>query len=553
LQDIFETHLVLRGLIRTVAYLIKGAIFRSDYFTDSLSRASLNICSLGELLDMYHAHEATKRHDKVYALLGMSSDDISKVGLLPDYKIPWEDLLQQLVKFLLCNEISVETWANEEIAVIKNKGCVLGKVTSVQSDMGQDNRQRVDVTFRNMPGQPGETGKWSARWTLQVSAKPIRNGDLICLLQGALKPTIVRSCEDHFAIIMIAATPHEVLRTNSGYIEWAALFRLQNIFTRDFLLVWDWENSLQNLQGQERYETLIRAGNPVYECLKNDLEGWVEKASKTWNIALILGDSEEYGKAEEKLREALIGFKHVFGEVDSYTLRGRYGQTLLVWAAGNGYHTVVNLLLAKDDTNPDIKDSQYGGTPLSWAARYGYDKVVKLLLETGKVDVESNDKDKRTPLSQAAKNGHDTVVKLLLETGKVDVDSKDKDERTPLFQAAGNGHEAVVKLLLETGKVDVESKDNDKRTPLSQAAKNGHDTVVKLLLETGKVDVDSKDKDERTPLSWAAWTGHKAVVKLLLETGQVNVDSMDKDEQTPQSRAAEKGHEAVVKLLGIDH
>jgi hypothetical protein len=65
LEDIYEAHRALRGSIRTVAYLIRGAIFRSAYFTDSLSRASLNICPLGELLDMYHAHGATKRHDKV--------------------------------------------------------------------------------------------------------------------------------------------------------------------------------------------------------------------------------------------------------------------------------------------------------------------------------------------------------------------------------------------------------------------------------------------------------------------------------------------------------
>ena len=66
------------------------------------------------------------------------------------------------------------------------------------------------------------------------------------------------------------------------------------------------------------------------------------------------------------------------------------------------------------------------------------------------------------------------MVKLLLETGKVDVDSKDKDYgRTPLSWAAAGGHEAVVKLLLETGKVDVDSKDRYGRTPLSWAAGKG--------------------------------------------------------------------------------
>lgn len=35
---------------------------------------------LGELFDMYVAHKATQRHDKLYVLLGMISDDISKSG-----------------------------------------------------------------------------------------------------------------------------------------------------------------------------------------------------------------------------------------------------------------------------------------------------------------------------------------------------------------------------------------------------------------------------------------------------------------------------------------
>jgi hypothetical protein len=43
--------------------------------------STLGISSLGGLRDMYHAHEATQIHDKVFALLGMSSDDLSKSGL----------------------------------------------------------------------------------------------------------------------------------------------------------------------------------------------------------------------------------------------------------------------------------------------------------------------------------------------------------------------------------------------------------------------------------------------------------------------------------------
>ncbi|KAF1968541.1 hypothetical protein BU23DRAFT_655767, partial [Bimuria novae-zelandiae CBS 107.79] len=248
LKNFYGARTDLQGMIRSVTYLIREAIFRPGYSMGSSGRSSLDICPLGELMDMYHAHEATKRHDKVYALLGMSSDDLSKAGLLPDYGVPWEELLQRLTKYLLSEEISVETWDDKEIAVIKSKGVILGKVSSVQSDMALDDRQGVDVIFTNIPGHPGDMGEWGAHWTLQVSAKSIRDGDIICLLQGASKPTIIRLSEDYFVIIMIGATTLEDMKTGSGYTKWSKVLQSVQSFTRDFILVWDWENPLEKWQ-----------------------------------------------------------------------------------------------------------------------------------------------------------------------------------------------------------------------------------------------------------------------------------------------------------------
>jgi hypothetical protein len=413
LKDFYNARPDLQGLIRSVTYLIREAIFRPGYSTGSSGRSSLDICSLSELMDMYHAHEATQRHDKVYALLGMSSDDLSKVGLSPDYDVPWEELLQRLAKFLLSEKISGETWRNREIVMIKSKGCIVGKVTSVQSNMARGNRQGVDVTFMNIPRQPGERRGWSAHWTLQVSAKPLRKGDLICLLQGASKPTIIRLCNDHFSIIMVAASPQEDIQTKSRHVEWPTLSHSENIFTRDFLLVWDWKNSLK-LQDQKRYETVMRTNNLVSECSKTESGTHLENATRTWNVALKLGDLEEYGKAGEKLREAVNGYEIAFGKVKSNTLGSQYeGQTSLVWAAGNGYYGVVNLLLAQDDIDPDLKDGN-GRTPLWWAAENRHEAVVKVLLETGKVDVDSKDSQAMwTPLWWAVQNRHEAIVKLL--------------------------------------------------------------------------------------------------------------------------------------------
>jgi ankyrin repeat protein len=560
LREFFDAHTDLYRLVGSVAYLIRGAIFRSNHVMSRPGKDSQNICSLGELLDMYHAHEATKRHDKIYALLGMSSDDLSKVDLSPNYKIPWEELLQRLTKFLLCEEISVQTQRDKEIAILNSKGLVLGKVSSVERG-AWNSKQGVYVTLRNITEKLGYMGKVTTHstlqalaketthWTLNMSGSHIQKGDLICLLRGASKPIIVRPFQDYFAIVMIAAT-QEHIRSEDKCVDWPKLSLSQKSFTRDFLLVWDWENTLGKLQGQGEYETLLQTNNWMSKQSETELADDLAKATRTWNLALILGDSEEYEKSEERFREAVESYEIAFGAKNSCTQGSPYSQTPLLWAAGNGYDAVVDLLLTTDGIDPDLEDNQCRQTPISRAAENGHGAVVTLLLKTGQVEVDVKDTLGQTPLLLAAQNGHEAVVKLLLKTGQIEVNVKDTLGQTPLSLAAQNGHEAVVKLLLKTGRVNVDLKTSYyKRTPLSLAARNGHEAVVKLLLKTGQVEVDVKDTKEQTPLSLATERGHEAVVRLLLETAQVEVNVKDTLGRAPLLLAAQNGHEAVVKLL----
>ena len=426
LKGFYEKRADLQILIRSVTYLIRGAMFRPNYRVSGSGRVSQDVCSLGELIDMYHTHEATERHDKVYALLGMSSGDASKANLLPNYKVSWAELFQQLAKFLLCEEITIETWADREIAVIKSKGCILGKVSSVRGDIAWNGGQYVDVIFNNISKQPGH-GEWSRHhWTLQSSAKSIQDEDLICLLQGASKPTIIRLCNDYFAIIMIAATPLESTQRGSEDIKWPNLLQSAKVFPRDFLLIWDWGNFPEQLQDLGNYEALIQADDWASKHATTELEGQVDNATRSWNVALILEDAE-HKKAQQRFQVAIEGYKKAVGEEYPYTFKSQYSQTPLSWAAGNGCNAIVKLLLAKDSVDPDLKESQSGLTPLWWAAAYGDDSVFILLVKTIKVKINSKGRYGWTPLWWAAKNGHEAIVKLLLEIGKVKADFKNRD------------------------------------------------------------------------------------------------------------------------------
>ncbi|XTI90834.1 hypothetical protein V2W45_1470739 [Cenococcum geophilum] len=71
-------------------------------------RVSLNICSLGELIDIYYTYKATNRHDKIYTLLGISSDNLSVASLSPNYR------------------------NNKKMAIINSKGYILSQVSLVK-------------------------------------------------------------------------------------------------------------------------------------------------------------------------------------------------------------------------------------------------------------------------------------------------------------------------------------------------------------------------------------------------------------------------------------
>ncbi len=499
LNEFYEAHAELQSLIRSVTYLIRGAIFRPTHILSMTDGVPQAIGTLGELIDMYHNHKATLLHDKVYALLGMSgmsSDDVSKAKLLPNYQDEWEELLQRLVKFLLSENVSVGTWSGEKIIVIKSKSCILGMISSVQKIIALDGTQGVDIIFKNISGLQGYEKVWGTRWTLKPPAKPIRDGDFVCLLQGASKPTIIRSRKDHFVIIMIAVSPIEARRTELDYIECLELF------PRDFLLVWDWGNSPES-QDLGGYNAFVRTKDQVLQHPETNLGGYLNNAVRIWNVAMILEDVEEYKGADERVEEVIWGHEIAFGPKNLNLVKMRHGRKALSWAAEDGYDIVIKILLKEGNLNLNLEDSKSGVAPLTSAARNGHEAVVKLLLETGKVEVNSKDNEGRTPLSWAAENGQKGIVKLLLETGKVDVNSKDKYKgRAPLSWAVVNGHEAVVKLLLETGKVEIDSKDKWGETPLWLATKNRHTAIVKLLLEAGKADIDSKDMFSQTPLWW---------------------------------------------------
>ncbi|KAK3355245.1 heterokaryon incompatibility protein-domain-containing protein, partial [Neurospora tetraspora] len=432
----------LQARILSVTYLIRGAIFRPKYVTNQSDNFSLNIRPLGELIEMYHTREATDRLDKVYALLGMSSDNPTAAGLFADYDISWKQLFNKLIHFLLPELVSVDLSDDKEIAVIKGKGCILGEVSSVKRNATWEDRQDVAITWNNAPSYICVKEAWGSSWTLPTTVKSVQKGDVVCLLQGASRPTILRPYNDHWAVIMIAVSPAGDSQATTGDIK-----QLITVFPHNFLLIWDWDIDPNKQQDKNNYDYF--ASIPVPKHSKTGLEGCLNAATRIRNVRLALQEVKQYGVAVKNLRE----------------------ETAVLERALRSMSDLKKTCLGLEDSEKeDAKET-----------------MVNQLIE---------DKGQWTLLCLAVENGHETVVKLLLDTGKVNLQREEL--RTALWLAEQKGYKAIAKMLLDTGKADAGAKDENGQTALYQAAITGHEVVVQLLLDTGKVDAGAKDENGQT-------------------------------------------------------
>ncbi|KAK3377049.1 heterokaryon incompatibility protein-domain-containing protein [Lasiosphaeria ovina] len=431
----YEKRPHLQGLIPPIAYLIRGAVFRPKYEGDEISRQdrfSLNIRPLCELVDMYHTHKATVLLDKVYALLSMSNDDPYAAGLEPNYEAAWRDVFRKLVQFCLSDQISINTWDRAEVAVIEAKGYILGEVFSAGEDATEHDRQNqdatrrdrqyVDIAWKNAPSYVDMEEKQNYRFTFQASAKAVKEGDVICLLQGASRPMIIRLCNDFSTIIIITFPLADDLQ------KWSASV---TTFPTDLLLVWDWNEPQRKSPGGEDYGKLISsrevANCPVAECqCLHDLD----KITRLWNFGLLLNRTERYEKAIKNLRKAVevYGTREGLGNVDKTDLDHGFWREV----DEEALRIMDDLLIDNKGADMEGKYKEHGQTPLSWAAEIGYEAVVRLLVEKG-ASVEARDSSSgQTPLLWAAANGHEAVVRLLVEKGAT-IEAKDNSSgQTPL-------------------------------------------------------------------------------------------------------------------------
>ena len=272
-----KTDTVLRSQVYAATSLIRGAFFRPRFEQHKPGRTSLNVFPLSELIDRYHMHEAAKHHDRVYALLGISSDNIDKSGLLPiNYQMPWSELSCRLFQFLFGTEAVVESEGNGNLVYIYARGSVLGHVTGISRNAGGQQALRMSWS-RGANDFPINAFRfYDEPFICHPTANPILKGDVVCVLKGVENPTIIRQRGDYFSIVCIS-----VPRPSS--------LDLSMVFEQEFPIIWAWTPSLFERLGSQEISW-----------------GGMDKPLRMQAVALTLREAQVVDKAEEILLAAAV-------------------------------------------------------------------------------------------------------------------------------------------------------------------------------------------------------------------------------------------------------
>ncbi|KAK5636039.1 hypothetical protein RRF57_011751 [Xylaria bambusicola] len=234
------------SLVQSMTNLIEGAVFRSKNIIPS------TVSSLGQLIDTYHTRQATDRRDKIYALLGMCSNNQC---ILADYDMAWSDLFRLTIKTLIGQEAFVDTWDEVGLALIRTKGYIIGTVEQISSERTSTGRQTIGFLlapcvssfkdFNNVfPNISRCLETPRTTWVIQTTAKPIKENDIVCFIGDASTPAIIRVHKDYCTIIAISVTPLDnTLGIEIFHYLVDAMSRPQPNPPLNFLLLWDWEES----------------------------------------------------------------------------------------------------------------------------------------------------------------------------------------------------------------------------------------------------------------------------------------------------------------------
>jgi len=171
-------------------------------------------------------------------------------------------------------------------------------------------------------------------------------------------------------------------------------------------------------------------------------------------------------------------------------------------AAEDGKVEEVKDILRK---NPSLNvnwrnEGEYARTALYPSCRCGHDSVVSILLAHPDIDPNLKDKLGDTPFMIVCCHGKTSCVRLLLQDQRVMVNEPDDHGLTPLFWAAHQGHQDVIEWCIVSGREIDLGTPGDGGTDAIGVAKQEKKTEVVNLLRRFKSDATKTRSEVRLEL-----------------------------------------------------
>ncbi|KAK3315581.1 ankyrin repeat-containing domain protein [Apodospora peruviana] len=438
--------------------------------------------NLRTLLQKFSASRATDPLDKIYALLGVSSDAGSDRIFEPDYGIPMKQAIWKATWYIVFRAKppmigEPPQWSFNEF--VNNMDKLPSRLLSWalvmdNADLVRAILDRTDIDV-NDPHTPGPNGT------------PLSH---LAEIPSASHYTI-RSVLDQPGIDVNICRPlHVAIRQrNIGMVR--ALLGHQEV-----------EPSLYDADSNTALECAIKHGD---DAIINELLSYGGVEVRLWRVADCSISPDTLKRILDQAyvnfsQDPLIGAANSGNLVMVKALLDRKDidpnkcddaqRTPLALAAKNNHYAVVNELLMRDDVDVNVKSCDILGaeltsaTPLWIAARYGRAHMASLLLKRG-ADLEAKDSDSgSTPLWIAAKARHLDVVELLVAAG-ANIQATDQSNRTPLWISnSGN----VSRFLVSKGARLGLGPGDDGGVTLKGRQRTGRevrDSLVRLLLNSG--------------------------------------------------------------------
>lgn len=480
------------------------------------------------LLRRFQASKATDERDKIYALIGMSSDPLDIQSIDIDYEKPTHQTIHGAVTHLLhCTPVSVH-----EILNLMNHFETV-ETTYFVPPFGEEKATEIlfpDLQSGTVLIKPQESESMSDG--LAVTPNPA-----LFLFEKKPDRNLKQEQTCHSQIDRLI--PGGRMNKTKAYEK-----------DDNGLKVISWGSS------EHRVKIVVIHDGPLV-ILQAARQGYGHIVKQLLHLGV--GDEEGEAWGEQALRQATreehaTAVQTILLHVTPLSVRGGICDNALEKAAQTGNKQIVQLLL---DAGAEVNAQGrfFGvGNALHAAAYSGNEQILRLLLNAGAdINAQGGYYGNALHAAVAANSGEgglEKVVKLLLDAG-ADINAEGGYFGHALQAAAYTGNEQILKLLLHAG-ADVNAQGGQYSNALQAAACNGHKQIVKLLLNSG-ADVNAQGGYFSNALQGAAYRRNEKIVKLLLNAGaDVNAQGGKYGNALQAAKVLLRrfgGYEQVTKLL----